>query len=48
MTAHRPQAAATADRRHPTWLYVYYLSALILPGGVLLVLLRQLWLRLHM
>jgi len=48
MTAHRPQAATTADRRHRMWLYFYYLSAVILPGGALLVLARQLWLRLHM
>jgi hypothetical protein len=48
MRAYPQLTARTADHRHPTLLYLYYLSATILPGGVLLVLLRWIWLRLHM
>ena len=40
-------AKSPAERRHRFWVFVLYLSAAILPGGVLLVLLRWLWLRLH-
>jgi hypothetical protein len=29
-------------------LYLFYLAATILPGGALLILLRWLWLRMHM
>jgi hypothetical protein len=41
-------ARSPADRRHRLGLFVLYLSAVILPGGALLILLRWLWLRLHM
>jgi hypothetical protein len=41
-------ARSPSDRRHRLGLFVLYLSAVILPGGALLVLLRWLWLRLHM
>ena len=32
MRAYPQIIARTADYRHPTWLYLYYLSATILPG----------------
>jgi hypothetical protein len=41
-------ARSPVDRRHRLGLFVLYVSAVILPGGALLVLLRWLWLRLHM
>ena len=41
-------ASNPADRRHRLGLFVFYLSAVVLPGGALLVLLRWLWLRMHL
>jgi hypothetical protein len=40
-------AVSPADRRHRLGIFVLYLSAAILPGGVVLILLRWFWLRLH-
>ena len=37
-----------AERRHRLGPFVFYLSAVVLPGGALLVLLRWLWLRMHL
>lgn len=48
MRAYLQQAARTVDNRQNMALYLYYLAATILPGGVLLLLLRWLWLRMHM
>lgn len=47
MRANQISTARSAERRHQMWLYFFYLSATILPGGALLVLLRWLWLRMH-
>jgi hypothetical protein len=41
-------AKSPAERRQRFWLFVLYLSAVVLPGGALLVALRWLWLRTHM
>jgi hypothetical protein len=41
-------AKSPEERRHRFWMFVLYLSAAILPGGALLVLLRWIWLRFHM
>jgi hypothetical protein len=48
MRAYLQQAVRTVDHRQNMALYLFYLAATILPGGVLLVLLRWIWLRLHM
>jgi hypothetical protein len=48
MRAYLQQAIRTADHRQHMAQYLFYLAATILPGGALLVLLRWLWLRLHM
>jgi hypothetical protein len=48
MNAHILETTNAVDRRHQMWAYFLYLCAAILPGGVLLVLLRWIWLRLHM
>jgi hypothetical protein len=47
MRTYLPQTARTAERHYPMGLYLYYLAATVLPGGILLVLLRWLWLRMH-
>lgn len=44
----RARPLQAADRRQQIWLQVLYLSAVILPGGVVLMLIRWLWLRLHL
>ena len=36
------------DHRHRLGLFVFYLSAVVFRGGSLLVLLRWLWLSMHM
>jgi hypothetical protein len=41
-------AKSPEERRHRFWQFVLYLSAVVLPGGALLVALRWLWLRTHM
>ncbi|HTY04132.1 MAG TPA: hypothetical protein VMC81_10430 [Rhodocyclaceae bacterium] len=46
----RPRPARTAaavSHRQTIWDYVLYLSAVVLPGGFLLILAYRLWLRLH-
>jgi hypothetical protein len=48
MRAYHPTTTAHAARRHDLWGYLLFLSATVLPGGVLLMLLRWLWLRAHM
>lgn len=48
MRTYLQNTARTADHRQHMALYLYYLAATVLPGGVLLILLRWLWLRLHM
>lgn len=47
MRTNQTSTARSVERRHQMWLYFFYLSATILPGGALLVLLRWLWLRMH-
>jgi hypothetical protein len=37
--------APPADRQIPMWLLFLYLSAVVLPGGILLVILHRLWLQ---
>ncbi len=48
MRAYLQQAVRAVDRRQNMALYLFYLAATVLPGGVLLVLLRWVWLRMHM
>lgn len=46
MRAHTTTKPTT--RRHLMWQYLFYLAAVVLPGGALLILIQRLWLRLHM
>lgn len=48
MRAYLRNTARTVERRQHMALYLFYLAATILPGGALLILLRWLWLRMHM
>jgi hypothetical protein len=48
MRANQLKAITTVDRRHPTWAFLFYLSAVILPLGSLLILLRWMYLRHHL
>jgi hypothetical protein len=48
MRANQLQATTNVDRRHQTWAFIFYLSAVILPLGSLLIVLRWMYLRHHL
>jgi hypothetical protein len=48
MRAYPLHTTTMADRRQQMWAFILYLSAVVLPFGSLLILLRWLYLRHHM